>query len=159
MSFSLQWENLEAVKRDFRAGVGIIVNDGCRRGSSSAAVEGARYAKANHEWKNQTHELEDSIRAVTGARIPNGGEAMFEATAKHASYMEEGTPRHEIKVKHAPFLAFWWEREGFFFEGLRVDHPGTKPMPFMGPAYLKAERFLLARIVESVPAAQRMLDR
>jgi hypothetical protein len=49
----------------------------------------------------------------------------------------------------------WEDGDGVHF-AKRVQHPGTKPQPFMGPAYLKAERVLVARgEVLLVKAARR----
>ncbi len=132
--------------------------DTARNSADEGAKAGAEYARNNHAWQNRTGNLQDSIRAVTGIPTERGGKAMFEAGAKYASFLEEGTRPHVIRPKNKKALAFYWENEGIDFVGPYVNHPGTDPMPYMGPAYLKAERVIIARILAGIPEAQRVLD-
>lgn len=78
------------------------------------------------------------------------------SSARYARYVEEGTRPHKIYPKHKKSL-FWVEysnpgnqkklgKAGAVFTfASEVDHPGTKPQPFMVPAYrIVKPRLLMA---------------
>jgi hypothetical protein len=131
---------------------------GVSRGVGLAAKEGAAEARARHTFKNRTGDLERSIRhVVVGwqgdtyvARVVAG-----DRKVDYASYVEEGTPPHLIPGN--PFLTFEWKGETVHFR--YVNHPGTKPQPFMHLAYQKAERVIYREIEIGVAKAARILER
>lgn len=43
----------------------------------------------------------------------------------------EGTQPHRIVATRAPFLVFWWEREGRMVVTKSVNHPGTAPNRYL----------------------------
>jgi len=47
----------------------------------------------------------------------------------------EGTRPHVIRAKNAPILRFYWHKVGRVVYFKSVNHPGTKPNPFMSRAY------------------------
>jgi hypothetical protein len=52
---------------------------------------------------------------------------------------EYGSLPHEIRARTpGGILAFYWVREGRWFFGPRVHHPGTPAQPFMRPAIYTA---------------------
>ena len=57
------------------------------------------------------------------------GEAYLKAMANYAVYVEKGTAPHEIRPVNASVLAF--EVNGKMVFSSLVNHPGTKPNPFM----------------------------
>jgi hypothetical protein len=57
------------------------------------------------------------------------GEASIQALAPHAVYVVKGTRPHEIRPVNASVLAF--EIRGKMVFTPIVQHPGTKPNPFM----------------------------
>ena len=160
--FVMVLEGLEELRKDF-----IDAQRTLSRGINAAVAEactaGANEARATHRYQDRTGKLTASIRAV----LPSGGAGMLTsenegsivATAPYASFVEGGTRRHDIKARRVPNLIFWWPKVGAWFIGPKVDHPGTPPLPFMGQAYLKAERVLLAAIERSIPKAQAVLER
>lgn len=118
-----------AFARDVRDGLDLAVSDACEDG----ADEARRVAP------EKTGALRGSIRG----RFLRRGEGEIVALAKHATYVEEDTKPHEIRARRAATLR-WEDGDGVHF-AQRVQHPGTKGQPFMGPAYFKAERVLIAR--------------
>jgi HK97 gp10 family phage protein len=57
------------------------------------------------------------------------GEAYLKALTSYAVYVEKGTAPHEIRPVNASILAF--EVNGRMVFTPLVNHPGTKPNPFM----------------------------
>lgn len=53
----------------------------------------------------------------------------------------------------------WVNGDGVRVFARVVHHPGTRPLPFMGPAFLKAERVGEREIKSAVPNAQKAIDR
>lgn len=145
--------------------------------SVEASVKaGAKDARTTHRFKNQTGKLERSIRGRLTAATP--GAAMGEMTADetYASFVEHGTAPHPIHPQAKAgtktsdlkpsqkrrkrgarppvrYLAFLWNGELVFRR--EVHHPGTDPLPFMGPAFLKCERVLLSRLERVFADAKR----
>lgn len=110
----------------------------------AACEEGAAEARRAHRYKDRTGNLTRSIKAETPHQTTNGAEGAIVASAKYASFVEEGTRPHVIEARQAQALRFIWK--GVLTYMRRVHHPGTKPAPFMGIAALKAERVLESRI-------------
>lgn len=149
---------VEIDEAEFEAAWGRVVSEirvGAVRGAGLAAKEAADHARRNHEWKNRTGDTERGIGHETVGWIGDTYEARFFSRARHSSYLEEGTPPHLIPGN--PFLAFEWRGERVFFR--YVNHPGTRPMPFMGPALQKAERVIIREGELAVARAQAVLDR
>lgn len=60
-------------------------------------------------------------------------------------------------VRGAPVLS-WVGEQGRVYARI-VHHPGTKAMPFLGPAYFKLERVIVREVEASAPRAQAAIDR
>jgi len=74
----------------------------------------------------------------------------IKAHAKYAAYVHEGTRPHTIRARKGGGLAN--DRTGQFF-GKQVNHPGTKPNPFLLRAVQKIEdkiRGEFAKAVENI---------
>lgn len=91
----------------------------------------------NHTWRLRSSTKASVDRAAMRGRLVN--------SAPYALWVEDGTTEHPIEARRAPLLRFYWVREGRWFSGKIVQHPGTKPRPFMkhagqvGEARLHAE--------------------
>jgi hypothetical protein len=133
------------------------VRGGMRRGVDLGCREGAAEARSRHAFKNRTGKLEKSIRGgLTGSsETEQTGEIV--ASEEHASFVENGTPAHEIRARNAPYLVFEWK--GRIVRTKSVNHPGTRPLPFMGLAYHKAEAVIIRETEVGVAFAQQILDR
>lgn len=81
-----------------------------------------------------TSELANSIQAlpVTGSFSEGTLEGEVFAGAPHALAQEEGAKPHEIRPRFRKALR-WPVEGGFRFAG-KVNHPGNRPQPFLGPA-------------------------
>lgn len=75
----------------------------------------------------RTGALADSIEAQAGGQ----GEILIVADKSYAAFMEYGTQPHIIEAKNAS--ALHWTKDGQDFFAKSVQHPGTKPRPFIQP--------------------------
>lgn len=117
-----------------------------------ACQEGAEEARAVHQYKDRTGALTASITGHLVRVNPLDAEGVIEAKSTYASFVEEGTSPHEITGSPLVF-----EAGGATVFTRRVQHPGTSPRPFMGPALQKAERVLQREGEVAVErAAERM---
>ena len=81
----------------------------------------------------------------------------------YAIFREEGTKRHPITAKNAPYLVFKigtaWSLKGrknsanTWVKTKSVDHPGTKAAPFMAPAAEKETPHFVKRILKVLDRA------
>ena len=136
-----------------------------RKAVGSAAIEAAQYAKANGPFKDRTTQLRTGI--VARFISSDGVSVVWELLSPmpYSRYVEEGTRPHEIwpKATHGlkgPLrpgqtrratgkgphehivgrgIALRWVSGGVTHFAAMVHHPGSRPYPFMGPAYLKAQ--------------------
>jgi len=132
------------------------VRVGMVRGVGYGARDGAAAAREGHTFTNRSGDLERSITSfVVGWANDNLYVARIIAGAKYASFVEEGTPPHFIAGN--PTLAFQWKGEQMFLR--YVNHPGSKPYPFMHLAYVKAERVVIKEIELGIERAQAILAR
>lgn len=110
-----------------------LVVRAAQTGIQKIAVVAERHAKATGSFKDQSGKLRKSIRF----RVPgNPLHAQVIASAKHAGYVERGTPAHDIFPKGSFSSG---KRLSFVVNGSRVfarrvHHPGTKARGFMGAA-------------------------
>lgn len=135
-----------------------IIRDGAAQGVIRGVREGVAEAKRNHTFKNQSGTLEESIQGTALGWRGDKFEGVIRATAKYASFVEEGTRAHIIEPRRADALGFVGSDGNLRFARI-VRHPGTKPMPFMAIAYLKAERVIIREAELGVERAQARLDR
>ena len=49
----------------------------------------------------------------------------------YAYWHHQGTEPHVIEARRAPLLVFYWKKVGRVVAFPRVQHPGTKPNPFL----------------------------
>ena len=126
-----------------------VIEHGLRVSVQDAVDAGVRSAKSSNAFRDRSGRLRRSIAPGT-TRIRTGAvEQDFVAGGRQAPYawiVEAGSRAHQIVARRAPQLVFYWERMGRWFFGKTVNHPGTRPHPFMGPAFHKAERVLRARL-------------
>ena len=152
---------------EFRSNVGRTLDTldvGRRKAVGSAAVESAQYARANAPFKDRTGQLRSGI--VARFLNSDGNSVLWELLSPmpYTRYVEEGTRPHDIWPKAAHGLkgplrngqtrratgkgphehivgrgiALRWVSGGITHFAAMVHHPGSRPYPFMGPAYLKA---------------------
>lgn len=133
------------------------IADGLHDAVRHAVDEAADEARKAHRYKDRTGNLTRSIysRIVAYDRLSAEGE--FGALAAYASYVEDGTKPHKIVARNAQSLR-WTDEGGAVHFARSVNHPGTKPNPFMGPAYLKAERALERDALVAIERAQGGLN-
>ena len=152
------------------------LDDGCDGAVVRAVEEGAEVGRVEHRYVSRTGNLENA----TQGHMTGRAEGEIVALADYASFVEEGTPPHIIRPKAAigfngPLLEgqsrrkrgtggprsmlAWMGGDGAMHFASEVHHPGTDPLPFMGPAALKAERVLVREIEgTTVPAMQHTID-
>lgn len=131
---------------------------GIRRAVAVACDEGADEARTAHRWQNRSGQLEGSIRGRVDVATAAVAEGVIEATAEHASFLEEGTAPHVIEARRADML-HWVDEGGEHHFRVRVQHPGTRPSPFMAPAATKAERVAVREVENAAEKAADIMNR
>lgn len=110
-----------------------LIGPMCARGVDTGLAAGVAEARATHPYKDRTGALTASIGSRMLSSNNEGAEGVFEATARHASFIERGTDPHEIRPKNADAL-HWVDAGGEDVFAGAVQHPGTEALPFMKPA-------------------------
>ena len=138
-----------------------------RDGVKEACEQGAAEARATHVYKDRTGDLTKSIEGKLLVSTPGAALGEIRAKKYYASYVENGTAAHEIYPKTITtggkggrfgraMLRFVIGGRVIFAS--KVNHPGTKPHPFMGQAYQKAERVLVKNVEMGVDRARKILE-
>lgn len=152
--FTAEVEGVEEVQAAWQAALADIAH-GMTRGVERGVEDAANEARSTHRYKDRTGALTGSIRGfLRAAASPvDGGEALgvLEASARYASYVEEGTTPHVIEARRAKALR-WVDSDGVHF-AKRVNHPGGRSIPFMGPAVLKVERVVEVEVELAIERA------
>jgi len=107
------------------------------------------HARSTQQFKDRTGELRRSItRGRTSTWVH-----FIKAAAKHAAYVEYGTPPHRIEPRNGRVLRFMHHGAVRFSRG--VNHPGTKPTRFMDAAATAGARFFDSRMEDAIARAFR----
>lgn len=148
-------EGIAAFEIECRNAVDVLV-DGLRVGVAMGVSEGAAHARRIHRWKNRTGNAERATQGRVTSSDATGAEGEMVCDVPYASFLEEGTPPHFIIGNDSPDqnLHFYWVERGISFNGPIVHHPGTKPSPFMGPAYIKCEAVIVREHEKSIRKCQ-----
>ena len=157
-----------------------IVSAGIAKGVEAGCTEGAAEARERHRYRDRTGNLTRSISGRLLSTALGGALGEIVAAVPYASFVEEGTPPHDIWPKagektNGPLrrgqsrrtkedigthrVALRWESGGEYHFAKMVHHPGTKPTGFMAAAYAKAEAVVIREIAVGIARAQSALDR
>jgi len=125
-NFTSLTTNLRAVPAKLERNLAVAVR--------MSGEEAAKIAKATTRFRDHTAILRNSIEPVgpTGAFLTGDLEVTLSAGAPYASYVEGGTPPHEIRPKHRKALR--WSVEGGYAFAKVVHHPGTQATHFLEDA-------------------------
>lgn len=115
---------------------------------------GAEYARQLHTYRDRTQALTASIRGT----MIGDDEGVIESMLPYASNVEEGTPEHEIEPS-TKLVLHWIDDDGEEHFARVVNHPGTKPMPFMQPAADAAGRYISKELDKRLGALLRSIIR
>lgn len=119
------------------------LREGAKNAVLAAVKSGQATAKAG-AFKNRTGALRERLYATLNEVSDTNVSGEIWASQPYASYVENGTEPHVIDAKRKKVL-HWTDASGSHFARV-VHHPGSKSIPFMGPAYQTAERVLNARM-------------
>ena len=114
-------------------------------------------AKATTLFNDQTGRLRGSIRTRRAAEGGLDVVAGNDGKIVYASFMETGTAPHIISGKNGGMLRF--QINGQWVQKRSVNHPGTKPRPFMALAALKGAEVAGAAMEFRLAGALRDLSR
>lgn len=93
--------------------------------ATSPFLTGALRASLGTFYTTSGGELEARIGANPGPVDQGIGYGYF---------MHEGTQRHWITPRRpGGYLHFYWKKQGHWVRTKRVNHPGTKPIPYLTP--------------------------
>lgn len=178
--YSWYIENVDEVRRAVNQAV-VAIGAGTVNGVKLGVREGAEEALRTRRWKDRTGETARKTRGyVTDSGHEEGNaKGVIECDVKHASFLADGTPAHEIrprawsrsdKVSRSQKLRAkddvgtnrvalrWYDAGGDVHFAAVIHHPGTKPDAFMANGYLKAERVIIREVEIGVSVAQKILD-
>jgi hypothetical protein len=116
--------------------------------AGSAAIDAAREA-IERATTRRTGALEDSWHAGW----PDRDTRSVSNFAPHAQWIDEGTKPHRIEARRAKVLAFQFAG-GMMFRRA-VNHPGTKPRPFVAIAMAAGQVALQTSAQEGVDRIAR----
>lgn len=153
---SVDTSDLDRAHREVTRRIGTAARNAVLAAGSLGVVEARRSGRFRDHSGNQG--LRATIRLTDVVSTPVGTTATLEAQKPYASFVEAGTRPHEIHARdpHEQPLHFYWSRAGRWFRGPVVHHPGTQPMPFMGPAYLKIQAALPAALERELATLEHL---
>jgi phage gpG-like protein len=129
--FSIKVEGLEALTRAMdRAGGKLRDKLIYTMGQATTLVQNEAKAMREGRFVNRTGTLRRSI--IKRVESPKRG--VVGTDVKYAPYVEFGTRPHIIRPKRAKVLAFK-DKHGRMIFARQVNHPGSKPYPYMEPAF------------------------
>ena len=136
----------------------ITIRVATMRAVSMAAREGAEAARNGHQFTNRTGKLEASIQGKNNTSGSDDYRSEIVASEHYASYVENGRgPVSRFDPGGLRLALRFQNQNGEFIFRVRVR--AAAPKPFMGIAYLKAERVLQREVENGVARAQELLDR
>lgn len=147
---------LDTLQRKLDSALNRLVKESC---AATAKVVKARAKQG--PFKDRTRQLRSTINDIhIGLR---GGWYLVEVRApqKHASWVELGTKPHDIPKPARPPgkpLHFYWEKRGVWFTGFGVHHPGGKPYPFMTPATIYGQAYIVQFAQRGLSAIAAQLE-
>lgn len=106
---------------------------------SSKLVAAAKQEAPRRSGRLAAHIKPSPVR-FTGPYRAEGGAEIDTREVPYAGFVRWGTRPHVIRARRAPALRFYWDKVGrvVFFKS--VNHPGTKPNPFMERALSRVAR-------------------
>ena len=109
-------------------------------------------AQRIHRFTSKTGAVERSVS--TRFEDPMAGIVFLDPAVPVAGFIHQGTRPHTIMPGKRRFLR-WVSRGGSFAFAKRVQHPGTKPDPFLHDALRAKEGRIQSIMAEAVQAALR----
>lgn len=122
------------------------------RGAKIGLTAIQRDARRVHRWKRKSNNLARSV-IVDFKSFANPGHGIYldSGIAPYAAYVHEGTAPHVIKAVRKKVLAF--VRGGKVMFRKQVNHPGTKPDPFLYEAADRGVNQLIREITRGISRA------
>ncbi len=107
-------------------------------------------ARANHDYKDRTSTLTNSMEAgpVQGSIAGGDLSVTLSAGAPYARFVDQGTRPHKIRPRRRKALR--WAVEGGFAFAKVVNHPGTRPRRFFERAADRKEQAVLGILRSAV---------
>lgn len=97
--------------------------------------ETAEYTKRQADETTLYNDRSGKLRSATQTfEWKSGLHAGIVNKTKYAKFIENGTRPHVIAARRAPFLHFFWAKEGRWVTTKKVNHPGTQQRPFFARA-------------------------
>lgn len=173
MRLNVVVEGLEELEQEWKRSFMPRLRRGVRTALNRAVARGVEVAKAhvNRSDKTEGTHLQDEIYGRVTGEVAGGVpaiEAEIVAPKDYARPLDGGSAAHIIRPKTGAFgplnegqsrkrgakehlLVF--KVNGKWVSKHEVHHPGTKPHPFMGPAFFATEQRLEAELEKAVEAA------
>ena len=123
-----------AFDAELHAGLASLTEETCE--------EAAAHARAVGQFQDHSGNLRRGIVGFLVQKTDTGAQGQIASVMPYSSLVEDGTPPHDIRARGT---ALRWEGANGVRFAKVVHHPGSRPYPFMGPAYLKAQALLPAK--------------
>ena len=94
------------------------------------ADDGVKYSKANTGFTSRTGKTAHATEGLV-IKTRRGHVLRLRNKTKIGMFMDRGTRKHPIKARRGGMLRFYWAKQGRWFTGKRVMHPGTKAYQFV----------------------------
>jgi hypothetical protein len=152
-----------------------------RQGVTGAGAEVVAHVRSNAPFKDRTGALRRGVHVERTTATPRSVDAWVVSPQYYAAYVEFGTRPHEIwpkaphgtrKAKRRPNqsareasdigthrVALRWYVGGRPVFARMVNHPGSKPYPFMQPARDYAQQWLVMELDEGFYRLQAIWNR
>lgn len=129
---SVQYKTGET--RDALKGILADLISGLPRAMTDVVADVSEHARQNPEHYRPRHGMQGLQGATKGRLLFARGDSVRGEVRNNRPYamaIHDGSKPHPIVAKRAPYLVFFWAKVGHWMRIKTVNHPGTKPRPFL----------------------------
>lgn len=144
--------------------LGTNIGRACLTSVRSAIDYGGHLARGTHRFETRTGNLEAHTGGQVLATSLYETEGEIFADTRYASFVDKGTKPHRIEPKTAgnetsgTAHMLRWENDSGVHFARGVNHPGTKPDPFMTNAGIETEAQLETALTHQTDEACEAFD-
>ena len=117
---------MRAAHKRFLAQNRVMIETELRKGADA----GVKYSKDHTGFTSRSGKTAHSTEGLV-IKTRRGHVLRLRNKSKIALFMDRGTRKHPIKARRGGMLRFYWAKQGRWFTGKRVMHPGTKAYHFV----------------------------
>ena len=116
-----------------------------------AGETGLSYSRSNPGYTHRTGALGKASKyEVKGG--PKAKTLRLLNRKRYAAPIDKGARPHRITARRKPLLRFFWAKQGRWFSGKSVNHPGNRAYRFLWRGHMKAYRHAGLRLKQRMRA-------